>query len=367
MTDALDIIVCGLTISSSWGNGHATTYRGLVRELAAQGHRVTFLERNVPWYSAHRDEPAPEGCSLHLYATLDDLRDRFGAAVRDADAVIVGSYVPQGVAVGRWVTQQARGVTAFYDIDTPVTLAKLVRGDHEYLEPALIGAYDVYLSFTGGPTLRRLERQWGAKRARPLYCSVDPGRYRPNGEAPVWDLGYLGTWSEDRQPKVDALLIDVARRRPERRFAVGGPSYPDVGSWPSNLDYYPHVQPADHASFYCRQRATLNVTRADMVRAGYSPSVRLFEAAACGVPILSDAWEGIEEVLTPGREVVLVRSADDVAAALDRDLSGVGEAGRRRVLAHHTSAHRAAELVEHLRVTLDAVGPAVSTPAQVEP
>src|SRR4051794_3327793 len=155
---SLHIVVLGLSITSSWGNGHATTYRALLRELAARGHDILFLERDVPWYAAHRDLPHPSFCRTHLYASLAELKESFARQVGDADLVIVGSYVPDGVAVGDWVQRTARGVTAFYDIDTPVTLAALARGEHEYIAPRQISGYHLYLSFTGGPTLKRIER-----------------------------------------------------------------------------------------------------------------------------------------------------------------------------------------------------------------
>jgi spore maturation protein CgeB len=263
--------------------------------------------------------------------------------------VMVGSYVPDGVSVGRWVQQAARGTTAFYDIDTPVTLAKLARGDYEYLSPEVIPGYDVYLSFTGGPTLERLEQEFGAPAARALYCSVDPARYQPLDVPKRWDLSYLGTYSDDRQPTLTRLLLDVARACPERRFAVAGPQYPADIDWPANVERIEHLPPAEHAAFYSASRATLNVTRADMIAAGWSPSVRLFEAAACGTPIVSDRWDGIEDVLAPGREIVLADTTADVIAALDGDLASLGAAARARVLGGHTAAHRAAQLEQQLR------------------
>ncbi len=343
----LKMVILGLSITSSWGNGHATTYRALVRELVRRGHTVLFLERDVPWYAENRDRPDGFG-RTELYASVADLRRRFEHAVREADFVMVGSYVPNGVAVGRWVLAIARGVTAFYDIDTPVTLAKLERGDEEYLAPSLIRRYQLYLSFTGGPTLRRLEAEYGAPLARPLYCSVDPDLYFPERAEARWDLGYLGTYSADRQPVLERLMLGAARRWRKGRFVVAGPQYPEEIAWPANVERVEHLPPAEHREFYNAQRFTLNVTRADMVRAGYSPSVRLFEAAACGTPIVSDYWEGLETFLTPGREVLISRSPEETLRYL-RDLSdaeraAVGRQARARVLASHTAAHRAAEL-----------------------
>jgi spore maturation protein CgeB len=350
MTQApcLDIVILGLSITSSWGNGHATTYRALVRELVRRGHSVTFLERDVPWYAAHRDLADPPYGRTILYGGLAELKQRWTPLVREADVVIVGSYVPEGVPVAHWVLDHARGVTGFYDIDTPVTLAKLEAGDEEYLTAALIPRFDLYLSFTGGPILDRLERRYGARSAQPLYCSVDPEIYRPSPEPIRWDLGYLGTYSPDRQPKLDSLLAEPARLWREGQFVVAGPQYPADISWPANVERIEHLPPPEHASFYNAQRFTLNVTRDAMVAAGWSPSVRLFEAAACGVPIVSDWWEGLDSLFAPGEEILVARSGPEVVAILrdtpEARAREIGEAARRRVLAEHTAAHRAEAL-----------------------
>ena len=344
----LAIVVLGLSITSTWGNGHATTYRALLRALARRGHQVLFLERNQPWYAANRDLPRPPFGRTLLYGSVEQLETRFARQVREADLVIVGSYVPEGVAVGRFVIATARGVTAFYDIDTPVTLAKLERGEDEYLCADLIPAFDLYLSFTDGPTLAAIERRYGARMARPLYCAVDPELYFPvPGAAPV-DLGYLGTYSADRQPKLERLLLEPARRWRAGRFAVAGPQYPPDTAWPANVARSEYLPAQAHRAFYGSQRFTLNLTRADMVAAGFSPSVRLFEAAACGTPIISDAWPGLETMFAPGREILLAASADDVLRHL-RELPearrrAIGAAARARVLDAHTAAHRALEL-----------------------
>ncbi len=350
--EPLDIVFLGLAITSAWGNGHATTYRGLVRELALAGHRVAFLERDVPWYARNRDAPRPDGADVVLYRDLHELGERCTGLVRDADVVIVGSYVPDGVEVARWVLDTARGITAFYDIDTPVTLAKLARGDYEYLHPALVAGFDLYLSFTGGPTLDVIESHYGARVARHLACSADPRRYRPVDVAARYELGYLGTYSADRQPALDRLLVAAARRLPTRGFVVGGPSYPAHIDFPGNVERVEHVAPAEHPSFYCSQRATLNITRADMVRAGFSPSVRLFEAAACGVPIITDRWSGIESYFEPGAELLLADSVEDVLRYLvdlsPDELSEVGRRARARVLRDHTARARARQLLTYV-------------------
>ena len=353
----MKLVVLGLSITSSWGNGHATTYRALLRGMAERGHEVTFLERSVPWYAEHRDLPRPGFCRACLYADLDELQRAHGDEVADADAVVVGSYVPDGVAVGEWVCATARGVTAFYDIDTPVTLAKLDRGDVEYLSHGLIGRFDLYLSFTGGPTLRRLEREFGARRALPLYCCVDAARYRPLRLQHRHALGYLGTYSPDRQPKLEELLLRPATELPDQRFAVAGAQYPPDTAWPDNVEHVPHLAPEWHAAFYAAQDYTLNITRADMVAAGYSPSVRLFEAAACGVPVISDDWEGLGTFFRPGREILLAETAADVLRLIsERDAGArdaIGAAARACVLRRHTAVARARELESYLAQAME--------------
>ena len=340
------LVVLGLSLSSSWGNGHATTYRALLAAFAARGHDVLFLERDMPWYARHRDLPDPGFCRLALYDGPDGLaahRD----AIAAADAVVVGSYVPDGIEVARRVQAWAGGVVAYYDIDTPVTVAALERGDCAHVSRAVLPEFDLVLSFTAGPTLRRLEQEFGVRDARGFYCSVDPQRYHPTGAARRWDLGYLGTYSDDRQPTVERLLIEPARLAPDRSFVVAGPQYPDGIDWPANVERIAHLPPDAHPDFYSACGWTLNVTRADMIRAGWSPSVRLFEAGACGCPIVSDRWDGIADVLEPGRDIMLADTASDVLALLawpePRRLEA-GKAARARILSAHTAAHRAAQL-----------------------
>lgn len=342
------IVILGLSITSSWGNGHATTYRGLVRELAARGHEILFLERDAEWYASNRDLPRPSFCRTELYATTAELKERFEGDVREADLVIVGSYVPDGITIGEWATAVAGGVTAFYDIDTPVTLARLERGEVEYLTPELVRRYDLYLSFTGGPTLERLERELGSPMARALHCAVDPSLYYPEAVGTRWDLGYMGTYSVDRQPPLELLLLEPARSWSGGRFVVVGPQYPPVIRWPGNVERIVHLSPREHRAFYNAQRFTLNVTRADMIAAGWSPSVRLFEAAACGIPIVSDAWNGLEEFFEPDSEILVARSSAEALGYIrdlpDAERRAIGARARERVLANHTAAHRAAEL-----------------------
>ncbi len=352
----LDIVMLGLSVTSSWGNGHATTYRGLIRGLSARGHRILFLERDVPWYAGNRDQPSPPGARVELYSDVSELA-RFEPEVSRAHLVIVGSFVPQGIQVGQWVTSVAKGVTAFYDIDTPVTMSHLDAGACDYQSLSLIPRFHLYLSFTGGPTLVKLELRYGARMARVLYCSVDPNQYFPERREHRWDLGYLGTYSPDRQPALERLLLEPARRLPAGSFAVAGPMYPETVKWPQNVERTIHLEPARHRKFYAAQRFTLNITRTGMVAAGYSPSVRLFEAGACGVPIISDRWDGIDTLFQPGREILLADSSEDVLRYLfdisDEERSAIGARARAAVLAGHTPQCRAAQLERYYQEAYD--------------
>jgi spore maturation protein CgeB len=343
----LSIVVIGLSVTSSWGNGHATTYRALIEALARRGHRVTFLERDVPWYRDHRDLTKPSAWTVELYQSSKDVPRRFGKLIRDADLVIIGSYVPDGIALAEWTTTHARGVTAFYDIDTPVTLARLEQG-LDYLSAAMIPRFDLYLSFSGGPVPGMIEQGYGSPLARVLYCSADAEIYAPTQAQPKWAIGYLGTYSEDRQPVLDQLLLAPARTLSSDQFVVAGAQYPDDIAWPANVARIEHLSPKQHPEFYAAQRFTLNATRADMKALGFSPSVRLFEAAACGTPVISDRWPGIETIFAPSKEILLATSPREVVEIL-RDMPEeqrrtIAHNARRRVLADHTPDHRARQL-----------------------
>jgi spore maturation protein CgeB len=350
------ITILGLSITSAWGNGHATNYRALVRALHGRGDRVTFLERDMPWYAEHRDLQAPPGCETHLYESVDALSRSFASPVREADLVIIGSFVPDGVAVAGWVFENARGPVAFYDIDTPITIDKLRRGDAEYLSADLVERFELYLSFTAGPALEILADEFGARRPEAFYCFVDAEAYAPVDAGDRWAINYLGTYSAGRQSALDELLVKPARLRPAERFAVAGPMYPPDIVWPPNVDWTPHLPPAEHPGFYCGARFTLNVTRPEMRALGYAPSVRLFEAGACGAAIISDWWPGLETVFAPGEEIMIARHSRDVIEILEEttlaEVSAIGAAARRRVLREHTADRRAEQLHDLVRAAV---------------
>ncbi|MFP3547282.1 glycosyltransferase [Rhizobium sp. SIMBA_035] len=350
MTRPLELIFIGLSLSSSWSNGHATTFRALIRGLNADGHKVLFLERDVPWYANNRDLADPDFCELAYYDDLDEMVVQYAKRLRAADAVIVGSYVFQGIDVIDRLATLGLQRLCFYDIDTPVTLSKLDHGDEEYLARRQIAVFQAYFSFSGGEVLKALEARYGAQRAIALYCSVDSDRYGKTDDPTIWEMGYLGTYSVDRQPTLERLLLEPARQLPDSRFVVAGPQYPDNIDWPANVERIDHLPPSDHARFYSRQRFTLSVTRADMIAAGWSPSVRLFEAAACATPIISDAWRGLDELLPDGQALVIARTSQDVISALvelpEARRRSMAERARAIVLEGHTGRARAREFAE---------------------
>ena len=354
----MKIVVYGLTITSSWGNGHATTYRSLLKALASRGHQCHFVEKDVEWYRSNRDLPHPTFCSIHLYESWEVSAQHLLSLSQDADAVIIGSYFPDANEAAQALFDQVPCPAFFYDIDTPITLARLrEQGTTEYIQAALIPGYAAYLSFTGGPALQELEQRFGARRAVAFFCSVDPDLYHPTAERSDFrcDLSYLGTYAPDRQPKLMSLLNDTAALLPQNSFLVAGPQYPQDVRFQPNVRRIIHIPPPEHPAFYSSCRFTLNLTREDMVAAGYSPSVRLFEASACGAAILSDPWPGLSDFLTPGEEILLPANAAEVADILrtisDGDRRRIGQRARDRILSEHTSQHRAAEFEQIVSIS----------------
>jgi spore maturation protein CgeB len=350
----MKLVIFGLTLSSSWGNGHATLWRGLIHGLAARGHEVVFFEHDVPYYAAHRDVTTLSDGQLVLYDDWDAVLPRARVHASDADAVIVTSYCPDAIEAARMLFDAGtQALRVFYDLDTPVTLARLAAGDSVgYLPANGLRDFDLVLSYTGGAALTALQERLGARQVAPLYGHVDPDVHRPvpvDGKRAA--CSYLGTYAHDRQETLLRLFIEPAKLRPADRFVLGGSGYPQDFPWQPNIWFVRHVAPAGHATFFSSSRLTLNVTRADMAAMGFCPSGRLFEAAACGTPVLSDGWAGIEEFFTPGEEILVARSTDDAVAALDSSaavLRRLGRAGRERTLAEHTSAHRAGQLIDIL-------------------
>jgi spore maturation protein CgeB len=344
----MNIVIFGLTISSSWGNGHATLWRGLSGALARRGHHVTFFERDVPYYAAHRDLAAIPGGKLELYADWSAARAQALRTLAGADVAIVTSYCPDGVAASELVLA-SRARKVFYDLDTPVTLDALERGAAlSYIGPAGLVGFDLVLSFTGGAALSALKERLGARQVAPLYGSVDPSAHRPVTPQPRYRsaLSYVGTYAEDRQAVLQRLFLEPARALPAQRFLIAGAQYPAEFPWLENVFFVRHIPPPDHAALYSSSRLTLNLTRHAMARSGHCPSGRLFEAAACGTPVLSDHWQGLEDFFEPGREILVAHRSEDVLSALarpDAELRRMAARARQRVLAEHSAERRAVD------------------------
>jgi spore maturation protein CgeB len=346
----MKIVFFGLSITSSWGNGHATTFRALIKALHDRGHEVTFFEKNLKWYASNRDLPAPEFCKVRIFESWRAERSTIHKELDSADVAVVGSYFPEGATVMDEVLDSHAATKAFYDIDTPITMAQLeADGETPYLKASQIAELDVYFSFTAGPLLATITGRFGAPCARPLYCSVDPAVYfrRQQTKRFGCDMSYMGTYAPDRQPKLEAWMNSVATQMPEARFVVAGPQYPRNIAWAQNVRHTKHLNPRWHPHLYSSSRFVLNITRRDMVLAGYSPSVRLFEAAACGATIISDNWPGLETFLSPGQQILLPASTRDVLTCLremsEAEIRDVGDAAQAQVLQYHTNAQRALE------------------------
>jgi spore maturation protein CgeB len=354
----MKIVIFGLTVTSSWGNGHATLWRGLCKALARRGHSVVFFEREAPYYASQRDLPYLEGCWLDVYGAWDEVLPRVHRELADADVVMTTSYCPDAVAVADVMLGSRARLKVFYDLDTPVTLSRLSSGEPvAYLGPGGLADFDLVLSYTGGRALDELRVRLGARRVAPLYGHVDPATHHPVPPSSryVSDLSYLGTYAGDRQAALEELFIEPARRLPERRFFIGGAQYPQDFPWTANIHFARHVPPPEHPAFFCSSRLTLNVTRRAMAEMGHCPSGRLFEAAACGCPLLSDWWEGLDHFYQPGTEILITRSAADTVDALqlsDAELRRIADAGRERTWAEHTSERRARDLEDLLHDAL---------------
>lgn len=345
------LVVFGLTVSSSWGNGHATLWRGLWRALVERGHDIVFFERDVPYYAVHRDVTSLPGGELVLYPDWDAVALRAARELADADAVMVTSYCPDGIAATQLLTDSDNeAVKVFYDMDTPVTLESVREGRSvPYIGPRGLRDFDLVLSYTGGAALDDLQSLLGATRVDTLYGHVDPRVHRQVAAQDHYRCGlsYMGTYAADRQAALETLFIEPARRLPTQVFLIGGAQYPAEFPWTSNINFARHLPPSEHPAFFSSSRLTLSVTRRAMAENGHCPSGRLFEAAACGTPVVSDWFAGLDEFFTPGNEIIVARTTDDVVQAMqlsDAEIARIATAARERVLADHTSAHRAAEL-----------------------
>ncbi len=368
----MNITVFGLSISSAWGNGHASLLRGLFRALHGRGHSVTFFEHDAEYYASHRDATQFPYANLCLYDEWEASIPSFLQSLKDADVAMVTSYCPHGAAACDLILQRRGSLRrVFYDMDTPVTLSRLHRGDTvEYLPNEGLAGFDLVFSYTGGHAVTELRNRLGAKHVATLYGWVDPDSYRAVPMHPEFasDLSYLGTFAADRQSKVEELLILAARESPARTFLIGGAMYPHPERWPANITHLAHVAPPDHNAFYSSSPLTLNVTRGTMAAMGYCPSGRLFEAAACGTAVLSDHWKGLDHFFEPGKEILIAQSTEDTLNALELDratLVATGSRARQRTLDCHTAAIRAERFVRLIEDPADDAEGSVEVPVEV--
>jgi spore maturation protein CgeB len=350
----MKIIVFGLSISSAWGNGHATLWRGLFRALAEQGHQIHFFEKDVPYYASHRDAVEFPFARLILYQDFNQVIPVAEELLRNADAAIISSYCPDGARACDIVLGSNVPRKVFYDMDTPVTLLRLEHGENVAYVPSYgLGDFDLVLSYTGGEALTLLRQRLGAEKVATLYGWVDPEVYRPTDVVESYrsDLSYLGTYSADRQLALEELFLRPAATLREMKFVVGGAMHPNPQAWPSNVRYFDHVPPSEHCGFYSSAPLTLSVTRGAMAAMGYCPSGRLFEAAACGTAVLSDWWTGLDEFFRPGEEILIAHSSADVAQVLREGpglIRRVAERARVRTMECHTAELRARRLLDLL-------------------
>ncbi len=349
----MKILVFGLTISSSWGNGHATPYRAILRALAGMGHEVHFLEKDVEYYRSRRDFDRCDYCRLTIYDDWSSVRRHAMDEARSCDVVMTASYLPEGRRINDEMLELDGPLRVYYDLDTPITLRRLESGGVEYVDRGQLAAFDLVLSFVGGAALAELEQKHGVRMARALYGCVDPDDYRRVEPIPEFacDLSYMATYAPDRQKKVDRLFLEPARRHPQRQFMLAGSMYPWNWPWPENVRRAEHVPPQSHPRFYSSSRITLNLTRGEMARNGWCPSGRFFEAAACGTPVISDWWEGLDWFFDVVRDIRIVTRPEHVENALnmpDPDLRALAAHARERTLDDHTGQVRARQLLQCL-------------------
>jgi spore maturation protein CgeB len=359
----VNIAFFGSSLTSAYWNGAATYYRGLLSALAERGHRVTFFEPDAYDRQRHQDLPDPAFARVVVFDDDEDAARQAVERARGADLVVKASGVGVHDALLEAAVLDLRGegcVVAFWDVDAPATLARLEEDAHDPFRP-LVGRYDVVFTYGGGDPVVRAYEAFGARACHPIYNGVDPSTHHPvpPDDAFAADLAFLGNRLPDRERRVEGFFLEVAERLPERRFLLGGSGWDDK-PMPHNVRSLGHVYTRDHNAFNVSPTAVLNVSRESMARMGFSPATRVFEAAAAGACLVSDAWEGIETFFEPGRELLVARSGDEVAEHVERltpeEARRIGAAARRRALAEHTYDRRALEVEALLGVGTTVVG-----------
>jgi spore maturation protein CgeB len=346
----------GSSLLSSWWNGAATYYRGLLRDLAGRGYDITFFEPDAYERQQHRDmEPPPWARSVVYPATADSLRNVLEQA-RAADIVVKASGVgvfDDELIDGILAHARADALKIFWDVDAAATLEETRRHADHPVRRAL-AELDLVLTYGGGPPVVDAYERLGAARCVPIYNALDPSTHHPVDPDPRFaaDLSFLGNRLPDREARVEDFFLGPAAGLPDRSFLIGGNGWESKGM-PANVRHLGHVFTTEHNAFNCTPLTVLNVARDSMADIGFSPATRVFEAAGAAACLITDAWEGIELFLTPGEEVLVARDGKDVAdhvrsLAPDR-ARRIGEAALRRVLGEHTYAHRGAQVDEVLR------------------
>ncbi len=351
MTRPLTISFFGSSLVSAYWNGAATYYRGVIRALAARGHRVTFYEPDAYERQQHRDIDDPAWCRVVVYEPTLEAMGRCLEEGARADLVVKASGVgvlDAELEAGVLARRRPASTVAFWDVDAPATLER-VNGDAKDPFRALIPRYDVVFTYGGGPPVVRAYEALGARRCAPIYNALDPSTHHPVPPRREWaaDLSLLANRLPDRERRVEEFFLRPAALLADRTFVLGGNGWQDK-RLPANVRAAGHVYTRDHNAFNCSARAVLNVARDSMARTGWSPATRVFEAAGAAACLITDAWEGVEDFLEPGREVLVARDGDEVARHLrdltNADAAAIGLAARARVLAGHTYAHRAREV-----------------------
>ncbi len=349
----LDLVIIGRSILSSHANPSADLYRGLINELAHHGHRTTYLEPEQKGRKSPRDMLRSPYCEVWTYSDVDTLLMEYLPVIASADLVLLGSGLLECDRIAAWIAEEARGIKIYYDTDLSYTLQHLDAGDHvrdtSQLTASTIRSFNLYLSTTGGPALQRLASDYDVACVRPLYESIDPFSFYRMDIEQNYDLGFIGNFKPERQYLLENLLLEPARITPNRQFALAGAGYPFSSIWPDNLTYLEHLPETNRVDFYNRQACTLILGKSDRREHGFTPPRQLLAAAACGVPVLTERWQGLEEFFEPSRELFCVNEEQDVLDVLygtdDTSRRKVGAFARERVLSSHTTAHRAQQLL----------------------
>jgi spore maturation protein CgeB len=355
----MKIAFYGSSLLSSYWNGAATYYRGLLRDLAGRGYDITFYEPDAFDRQQHKDMEAPDWARSVVYDATPEALARVLQEARKADIVVKASGVgvfDTELLEGILVHSRPDAMRLFWDVDAAATLDEM-RGHEDHPVRRALPELDMVLTYGGGPPVIEAYGGFGARRCIPVYNALDPTTHHPVEPDPAFaaDLAFLGNRLPDREARVEEFFLRAAALQPERRFLIGGNGWESKGM-PANVRHLGHVYTHQHNAFNCTPLAVLNVARDSMAHIGFSPATRVFEAAGAAACLITDAWQGIELFLTPDEEVLVARDGQDVAdhvAALTPDRArALGQAALRRILAEHTYAHRGEQVDALFRAEL---------------